>query len=96
MKLTKDTVAALALPAGKADHIEWDDMLPGFGVRLRGNGKSWVVPISGTAPNSDARAWETSVRSLWRMPARSPASASPRLNWVSIPPQNGSEPTPPH
>ena len=43
MKLTKDTVAALALPAGKSDHIEWDDMLPGFGVRLRGKGKRWVV-----------------------------------------------------
>jgi integrase len=43
MRLTKDTVAALVLPAGKTDHIEWDEALPGFGVRLRGNGKRWVV-----------------------------------------------------
>jgi integrase len=43
MKLTKDAVAALALPAGKAEHFEWDTTLPGFGVRLRGSGKRWVV-----------------------------------------------------
>jgi integrase len=43
MKLTKDAVAILALPPGKVDHIEWDDALPGFGVRLRGNSKRWVV-----------------------------------------------------
>ena len=41
MKLTKDTVAALVRPAGKADHIEWDDELPGFGVRMRGDSKRW-------------------------------------------------------
>ncbi len=35
MKLTQQTVAALTLPAGKAEHVEWDDALPGFGVRLR-------------------------------------------------------------
>ena len=43
MRLTKPTVAVLALPAGKVDHIEFDDELPGFGVRLRGAGKRWVV-----------------------------------------------------
>jgi integrase len=43
MKLTRDTVAALAAPAGKSDHIEWDDDMPGFGVRLRGETKRWVV-----------------------------------------------------
>jgi integrase len=43
MKLTKDAVAALVRPAGKSDHIEWDEALPGFGVRLRGNGKRWVI-----------------------------------------------------
>jgi hypothetical protein len=46
--LTKDTVAALALPVGKDDHIEWDEDLPSFGVRLRRNadntiGKRWVA-----------------------------------------------------
>jgi hypothetical protein len=43
MRLTKDAVIALGLPSGKTDHIEWDETLPGFGVRLRGNGKRWVV-----------------------------------------------------
>jgi integrase len=43
MKLTKDAVAALALPVGKAEHFEGDTALPGFGVRLRGSGKRWVV-----------------------------------------------------
>jgi len=35
MKLTKQTVAALRLPPGKTDHFEWDDELPGYGLRLR-------------------------------------------------------------
>ena len=35
MKLTAKAVAALTLPAGKTDHFEWDDGLPGFGYRLR-------------------------------------------------------------
>ena len=43
MKFTKEALAALTLPSGKTDHIEWDDELPGFGVRLRGRGKRWVV-----------------------------------------------------
>jgi Arm DNA-binding domain/Phage integrase central domain len=43
MRLTKDAITALTLPSGKADHIEWDSDLPGFGVRLRGGSKSWCV-----------------------------------------------------
>lgn len=43
MKLTTDTVAALVRPASKLDHIEWDDTLPGFGIRLRGEAKRWIV-----------------------------------------------------
>jgi integrase len=48
MRLTKDTVAALTMPAGKDDYIEWDEDLPGFGVRLRrrpdgGASKNWVA-----------------------------------------------------
>ena len=43
MKFTKEALAALILPPGKTDHFEWDDELPGFGVRLRGRGKRWVV-----------------------------------------------------
>src|SRR6516225_6407265 len=43
MKLTASSVAALTLPVGKTDHIEWDDSLPGFGVRLRGNSKRYTI-----------------------------------------------------
>jgi integrase len=43
MKLTRDSVAALVLPAGKIDHIEFDEELPGFGVRLRPASKTYVV-----------------------------------------------------
>jgi integrase len=43
MKFTTDVVTALRRPAGKGDHFEWDDALPGFGVRLRGDTKRWVV-----------------------------------------------------
>jgi integrase len=43
MKLTKTSVAALAMPAGKSDHFIWDDDLPGFGVRLRGETARWIV-----------------------------------------------------
>lgn len=43
MKLTKRTVAAAVLPAGKSDHVLWDPELPGFGVRLRGDSKRWII-----------------------------------------------------
>jgi integrase len=47
MKLTAKTIAGATLPTGKTDHIEWDDELPGFGLRLRAGGermrKSWVA-----------------------------------------------------
>jgi integrase len=35
MKTTTKSVAAAALPAGRDDHVIWDDELPGFGLRLR-------------------------------------------------------------
>jgi integrase len=43
MKLTTDTVTALKRPPGKAEHFEWDTELPGFGVRMRGETKRWVI-----------------------------------------------------
>jgi len=38
MKLTPKTIATLALPLGKTDHIVWDDDVPGFGLRMRAGG----------------------------------------------------------
>jgi hypothetical protein len=48
MSFTETAIAALKLPIGKTDHIEWDSDLPGFGVRLRLGRKNhikknWVV-----------------------------------------------------
>ena len=39
MKLTDACVAKLVLPAGKSDHIEWDDAVPCFGARIRRGSK---------------------------------------------------------
>jgi len=41
MKLTTEKVVGLV--SKKADHFEWDDELPGFGVRVRNGNKTWVV-----------------------------------------------------
>jgi integrase len=35
VKITTKFVAAAELPAGRDDHVEWDDELSGFGLRLR-------------------------------------------------------------
>jgi integrase len=43
MKLTDRAVAGLVRPADKVDLVIWDDDLPGFGVRLRGNSKRWII-----------------------------------------------------
>ena len=36
MKLTQASLARLDRPEGKTDHIEFDETMPGFGVRIRG------------------------------------------------------------
>jgi integrase len=49
VNLNARTVAALQMPTGKTDHIEWDDALSGFGYRLRAGAagkallRSWIV-----------------------------------------------------
>ena len=43
MKLTDRTVAGLVRPAKKDDVVIWDDDLPGFGVRLRGDHKAYLI-----------------------------------------------------
>jgi integrase len=39
MKITQDKVARIALPEGKSEHIEFDETMPGFGVRIRAGDK---------------------------------------------------------
>ncbi len=44
MKLTNESVARLKLPEGKSERLEFDEGLPGFGIRIRGGGKrTWIV-----------------------------------------------------
>ena len=35
MKLTATNVAKFKMPGGKSEHIEWDEGMPGFGLRCR-------------------------------------------------------------
>ena len=42
MKLTVARTEGLKLPAGKTDHIVFDDDIPGFGLRLRTGGGRWI------------------------------------------------------
>jgi integrase len=46
MKFTDKSIAAFHPPAGKADHIEFDDDIAGVGLRIRDGKKSWVFPDS--------------------------------------------------
>jgi integrase len=39
MKFTQAIVARLKMPEGKFEHIEFDDSMPGFGLRVRNGGK---------------------------------------------------------
>jgi integrase len=43
MKLTATTVASLRAPPNKSDHIEWCSETPGFGLRIRGDRRSFVI-----------------------------------------------------
>ena len=41
MKFTKQAIATLVRPVDKEEHAVWDPEMPAFGVRLRGNSKTW-------------------------------------------------------
>jgi integrase len=44
VKLTDAIATSLILPAGKADHIVWDILVPRFGVRMRESGtRTWIL-----------------------------------------------------
>jgi integrase len=49
VKLTEKAVANLK--SGKTDHIEFDENFPGFGIRIRGAGKTWIYQYAfGSGP----------------------------------------------
>jgi integrase len=43
MKINQRVVDSLSLPDGKKEFIAWDDQLPGFGIRLQGRARRYVV-----------------------------------------------------
>ena len=43
MRLTATNIRALSLPRGKDSKIFFDEDLPGFGLRLQGDSRTWVV-----------------------------------------------------
>jgi integrase len=49
MKFTSKSIAALELPAGKSEHTVWDQSLPGFGIRLRPQSRTWRIQYRTTA-----------------------------------------------
>ena len=73
MKLSQKTIAGIALPAGKSEHVVFDEDLPGFGLRIRATGaRSWVyqfkigrrtrrVTIGSATAISPAHARETAI-----------------------------------
>jgi integrase len=43
MKFTEANVRSFKAPTGKSDHIEFDDSMPGFGLRVRGSGRKYYI-----------------------------------------------------
>ena len=43
IKLTDAVVSRAALPEGKAEAVLWDTEIVGFGLRIRGSSRSWIV-----------------------------------------------------
>jgi integrase len=43
MKLTQSNIAKIRREAGDKDYIEWDEALPGFGLRVRDGRCTWIV-----------------------------------------------------
>ena len=43
MRFTEANVKSFNAPAGKADHIEFDEAMPGFGLRVRGGERKYYI-----------------------------------------------------
>ncbi len=42
MRLNQRIVDGLTLPPGKRDYVAWDDEVPGLGVRIQGEKRTWI------------------------------------------------------
>ncbi len=72
MKLKQSNIDKVKLPAGKTDHIEWDDDLPGFGLRIR-EGGSRVYVVQYKVGTKSRRMTLGSTKKLHVDPARKEA-----------------------
>lgn len=43
VKFTEASVRSFKAPTGKSDHIEFDESMPGFGLRVRGSGRKYYI-----------------------------------------------------
>ena len=43
VKFTEANVRSFKAPTGKSDHIEFDESMPGFGLRVRGSGRKYYI-----------------------------------------------------
>src|ERR1700687_29023 len=43
VKFTEANVKSFKPPAGKSDHIEFDESMPGFGLPVRGGGRKYYL-----------------------------------------------------
>ena len=50
MKLTAKSARELSLPAGKSDHVYWDEAITGFGLRVRASGARTLIFQYGRMP----------------------------------------------
>ena len=77
MKFTQARVNSLKPPAGKADHEEIDEAMPGFGIRFR-NGGSGTYFIKYRLGGKDGRLSLGKVaRSRWPTHRPQPGGTSP-------------------
>jgi hypothetical protein len=78
VNLEAKIAASLPLPAGKTDHIEWDDDLFGFGLRLRQSGgkllRSWVVQY-----RSKGRTRRSTIAAVGKVSAAEARKAAQRI-----------------
>jgi hypothetical protein len=62
MKYTKAEIAKLTLPAGKDDHIEWNDDLPCMGIRLRLKSSTYIIQ-----GRSDGKQWREKIGDIRKL-----------------------------
>lgn len=86
MRLTKQNVEALLVPPGKQYLFEWDEALPGFGIKVNAGGsRQWVAQYR----TADGRSQRLSIG---RFPVLSADEARKQAKTILLKAQTGSDP----